>query len=211
MARVYWPDYRLSEDLDFLTTAKHEQVGAVLRQGVSTSSARTGLDLKLKFNAPKDGYARSFIGWEEAELIVDVNSGESARMPTEPRPLDLPYSDLREEERVIPVVSLEEILGNKWNMIGDEDRNEPRDLYDLWAALCLFDVSFESVAEGYRAKYAALPMSWRLERAKDLKRNWGIRLAHQLRELPDFEQAWGCVAGAFDQWEASRASNGSGC
>lgn len=177
-------------------------MGAVLRQAVSTASARTGLDLRLKFNPATSGYARTLVDWGEHELIVDVNSGESARMQTDPRLLDLPYSDLREARHAIRTVSLEEILGNKWYML--DDRKEPRDLYDLWAGLCAFDVPFESIAEGYVAKYGTAPQRWRLERAKALKRDWEIRLAHQLRELPDFDEAWNCVAEVFDQWEASR-------
>jgi uncharacterized protein len=35
LARVYWPDYRLSQDLDFLTTARHEDVEALLTQSLS--------------------------------------------------------------------------------------------------------------------------------------------------------------------------------
>jgi predicted nucleotidyltransferase component of viral defense system len=207
LARVYWPDYRLSEDLDFLTTAKHDRVADVLLEGVSTASERTGMALQLEFNPPTGGYARSTVRWSEGELIVDVNSGETARMPTDARRLDLPYSDLREKERLIPTVSLEEILGNKWYML--DDRKEPRDLYDIWAALCVFDVRYESVAEGYLAKYSTRPRRWRLERAKELKAGWETRLAHQLRDLPDFDEAWDCVAESFDRWEAAQVTDKS--
>jgi predicted nucleotidyltransferase component of viral defense system len=139
-------------------------------------------------------------------LIVDVNFNERPYLPTELGRLDLPYSDLAGPERRIQVVSLSEILGNKWFMVGDDERNEPRDLFDLWAGLSRFGVRFDEVAFGHRAKYGWRPQAHQLARADRLRAAWDVRLSHQIRDLPPFDQVLADVREAFDNWQARELS-----
>ena len=201
LARAYWPDYRLSEDLDFLASAETDSLRAAFGQAIAIARERTGIGLELEYNPPSHGYAQSLVRWNGEELKLDINAGEKPRMAPQVRELDLPYSDLADTPYAMSVVAVEEILANKWYML--DDRNEPRDLYDLWAGLCRFDFPFDSIAAGYRARYAALPMRWRLERARRLETSWEGRLAHQLNDLPTFEEGWSCVAQHFDAWAES--------
>jgi len=202
LARVYWPDFRLSEDLDFVTSARIGEIQGLLSEAIELAEARTGIPLDLRFGSPAGGYWQSLVVWSDQELTIDINAGESARMPVEMRSLDLPYQDFRDNRYEIPTIALEEILGNKWYML--DDRDEPRDLYDLWAALCRFQVPFEDVAAGWSAKYQGVPKKWLLVRAKRLESAWEERLAHQLDELPAFGQAWACIEEVFDTWEQGR-------
>jgi predicted nucleotidyltransferase component of viral defense system len=201
LARVYWPDYRLSEDLDFVTSADTDSLRAAFGRALSIARERTGFALELEFNPPAHGYAQSLVRWNGEELKLDINAGEQPRMPPQVRELDLPYSDLADARCAMSVVAVEEILANKWYML--DDRNEARDLYDLWAGLCRFDLPFDSIAAGYRARYATSPMRWRLDRARRREADWDNRLAHQLNDLPTFDEAWSCVALHFDAWEKS--------
>ncbi len=202
LARAYWPDFRLSEDLDFITDAAASDIERPLRDGVRTSAARTGLALELDLTRPAEGWTRSTVRWDDRAIVLDVNRGERAYLPVERRTLDLPYSDLRDADREMEVVALEEILGNKWYML--DDRQEPRDLFDLWAGLCRFGVPFELVAQGYRAKYGSLPGLWRLERAARLEADWELRLAYQVQDLPTFDEAHTAVRGKFEEWAEGR-------
>jgi len=113
----------------------------------------------------------------------------------------LPYSDLQDHREVL-VLKLEEILGNKWYML--DDREEPRDLFDIWSGLCRFDVPFADLATGHKAKYGALPQASQIERARRLKRLWEIRLDYQVADLPRFEEAYSAVRQKFDDWHAAR-------
>jgi len=45
LARVYWPDFRLSEDLDFISTASGTDIDTAIRSAVTTAAARTGTTL----------------------------------------------------------------------------------------------------------------------------------------------------------------------
>jgi len=135
-----------------------------------------------------------------------VKLGEQAYLPVEEGAVDLPYSDLRGGERRVPVVALPEILGNKWFMLGDDDRREPRDLDDVWAGLTRFGVPFSELARGHRAKYGFGPQDAQLTRALRLQPLWEMRLAHQLAELPGFEDAYAAVLQRLTEWQTTSTS-----
>ncbi len=200
LSKVYWPDFRLSEDLDFLCTASSQDVRTWLSESVEVATARTGLELRLDFGDARDGWARSLVAWDGNEVIVDVNLRERVYLEAKrERPLT-PYSDLNESDATLLVVALAEILGNKWYMLGD--RNEPRDLYDLWSGLGR-GVAFSDIAMGHTAKYGFAPTKdvlTRLERLRDL---WDVRLSHQVGELPEFDGVVEEIARAFRAWRDS--------
>jgi predicted nucleotidyltransferase component of viral defense system len=198
LARVYWPDFRISEDLDFLVEGKLAQATEVVDQAARAAAERTGADLVVELTRPDSDMVRALVGWEEVQLAVDLNRAESPALPAEPRELNLPYSDLS-SVRAIRVVALEEILANKWYML--DDRKEPRDLFDLWSGICVREVSLDSVSEGFRAKYRAKPSLWRIERARKLEAAWEDRLAHQVNALPPFRNVFGEVHARVQAWE----------
>ncbi len=209
LARVYWPDFRLSEDIDFITDASVEAIERVLTRAAQTAGEASGLALQLEFHPPRGGWSRSLIKWpdeppdRDRELIIDVNRNERAYLPVETERITLPYQDLSGLEAVIPTVALAEILGNKWFMIDDAERREPRDLFDIWAGLCQFNVPFEEVRRGHKAKYGWFPQRLQPERVRRLATAWEDRLAHQVGKLPSIDRVLHDVAAVFDAWEAS--------
>lgn len=106
----------------------------------------------------------------------------------------LPYSDLRDAS--IPVLDLLEILANKWIML--DDREEPRDLFDLWWALEHGQIAFGDVTSAHRRAHGFPPQPASIERAARLGSRWRERLQHQIRDLPEFEQALARVREAFE-------------
>lgn len=199
LARVYWPDYRLSEDLDFISTARVDNFASRLEAAVSAAGKTTGLSLGIRPERPRGGRYRNFVEWEGHELLVDVVMDEEIAMNPHRLALDLPYSDLRDSPVEINVLTLAEILGSKWFML--DDRVEPRDLFDLWAAVARFDVAFDEVAQGHKARYGYAPNNGALHGARRLRDLWEVRLGHQLSDLPAFDEAYAAIAEAFDLWK----------
>src|SRR6266511_5827397 len=58
LARTYWPDFRLSEDLDFITEGEASEANEVLARAVEIASASTGFSLALEFGRPRNDWAR---------------------------------------------------------------------------------------------------------------------------------------------------------
>ncbi len=201
LARIYWPDFRLSEDLDFITSAPGAAgISAALSQVVAQAARQEAITLELELGRPKQGWTRSTVRSDAGEILIDINLNERAFLPVEIRELDLPYSDLQTRRREIACLSVDEILGNKWFMLGDQDRNEPRDLFDLWAGLVRFGVPFGDIARGHQSKYGFAPQRSQLSRARRLEPLWTVRLEHQQHDIPPFAEGYAAVRAHFERW-----------
>ncbi len=204
LARVYWPDFRISEDLDFISPGAAPGLERRIGRSASRAADSTGLALELEFGRPHGDRSRSFVRWStpwetSGELLIDVMASERVALQVQRRALVLPYSDLS-KTAVIPVMDIAEILGNKWLML--DDRDEPRDLFDLWWALTREAIPFTTIASGHRARYGYAPMPASIERARKLGRAWQQRLAYQVADLPAFDEALAVVEAAFREWGA---------
>ncbi|MEO8424791.1 MAG: nucleotidyl transferase AbiEii/AbiGii toxin family protein [Actinomycetota bacterium] len=204
LARAYWPDHRLSEDLDFVSQASRGDILSALGQDVDEAAEVVAVALTMEVDVGRsDGFIQSFVRWgdEPHEVVkIDVNLNESAYLATEDRELSLPYRVFAGEQRHIPTVTLAEILGNKWYML--DDRREPRDLYDLWWALSPEGLDFSIVVAGHAARYRYPPMRQFLTGARrGLEELWSTRLEHQRAHLPEFQVAYEEVLGCYDRWK----------
>ncbi len=202
LARIYWPDFRISEDLDFISAGAAPALEHLLTGSSRRAVESTGLELVLDFGRPRDDRSRSFVRWEtpwgsSGELLIDVVTFERAVLEVLERPLLLPYSDLTDTAR-IPAMDVHEILASKWLML--DDRDEPRDLFDLWWALTREVIAFADIADAHRVMYGHPPMLSSIERAKRLGGAWEQRLAHQLSDPPPFEEALDVIEAAFGEW-----------
>lgn len=56
LAHVYWPDYRLSEDLDFTSQAPVRDLEARLQKVVRVARERTTLNLELTYGSPRGSW-----------------------------------------------------------------------------------------------------------------------------------------------------------
>lgn len=205
LARVYWPDFRLSQDLDFITPGSGEDIEGVERDAVRRASETTGIELRLEFGAPRGDRSHSIVRWSPdwgsgGSLLIDVVRRENPALPTEDRELNLPYSDLA-DIRTLPVLALADILGSKWSML--DDRDEPRDLFDVWFALTRSQVLFSTLASGHRARYGYDPIPAFLTRTERMRTAWRERLENQMRDLPAFDAVLVDVRAIVEAWESS--------
>lgn len=206
LARTYWPDFRISEDLDFISPDLAPDLEGQLLRAVERASETTGLPLEIEAGRRRDDRMRSFVRWttpwgSAGELLVDVVTAETTALPATPRALVLPYSDLAGVTDPMPTEDLREILANKWLML--DDRDEPRDLFDLWWGLTRERVPFEALAKAHEARYGYAPMPASIKRARRLERVWTQRLEHQVTNLPPFDEVLTAVRHLFEAWRRS--------
>lgn len=206
LARAYWPDFRISEDLDFISPDLAPDLERQLLRAVQRATDASSLSLEMEFGRRRDDRIRSFVRWttpwdSAGELLVDVVTFERPALQATPRPLVLSYSDLTGAAASIATVDVHEILANKWLML--EDRDEPRDLFDLWWGLTQEGIQFEALAKAHEARYRYAPTPASIERARRLERAWTQRLGYQLSGLPSFQEALSAVRRLFESWRIS--------
>jgi predicted nucleotidyltransferase component of viral defense system len=206
LARVHWPDFRISEDLDFIAADGVPDFARQAGRVVAIAADDMGFEAELDVGGWRDDRLRATVRWitgwgTQSELLIDVVRGQRTALPPLTLPLDLRYPDLDTDPvPTIPALQLDEILANKWLML--DDREEPRDLFDLWWALTEERVPFDTIAVAHRVAYGYPPMPASIERAARLEGRWEQRLAHQMHDLPPFTAALDEVRHHFDSWRS---------
>lgn len=108
------------------------------------------------------------------------------------------FSDLP-ENRPIAVYSLHEIASEKVMALGDEARNEPRNLYDLWFRTAHAGVDLSHLLGAitdklrFREKEVAGLEDRILGKEARLKSLRSNRLGHQIDALPAFDEVFRAV------------------
>ena len=59
LARVYWPDFRLSEDLDFTSMASGTKIAAAIGEAIASAAERTGTTLAPDIPPFREGWTRA--------------------------------------------------------------------------------------------------------------------------------------------------------
>jgi len=195
LRKMYFPDYRFSEDLDFLIEDKERF------DNYTTKFEKTieKLNLDYPYNLSKRLEAESdriqiFISYD---IISEIRAAKELKIdiikdiyipPTLRKQVLFSYRDFKDEMVKLRIYTLESVAVDKISRILDVD-NEPRDLYDLWALLKL-DLNGEKINTGFNKKfgydinYSNLACAIRNE---DYRQNWEIRLTKQVKDLPHFE------------------------
>lgn len=211
LKRVYEPDYRFSEDLDFTLlddTANESLVAEIealipwLRREVAIVLGvrrmevhETGsLAVYLDYGGPLRGDLGSRF------LKADITRGELLLFPLVEAPLQSPYTDSRGRTETLRVYSPEEILAEKLcALLG---RTEPRDLFDIHHMLIHGLADDEAVWPRLREKMDhkgldPTALGDILERKRrTLGRLWEPRLSGQMPDLPHLD----AVIRETDRW-----------
>jgi predicted nucleotidyltransferase component of viral defense system len=96
----------------------------------------------------------------------------------------------------LKVYAIEEIVVEKLLALSDRARNEPRDLYDLWYLFHSKDLRIAEMRAELDAKLAfrqrvVAGMEQAIATKEDrLRRLWVARLAHQMTELPPYDDVF---------------------
>jgi predicted nucleotidyltransferase component of viral defense system len=129
---------------------------------------------------------------------VDVTINEVLSFPLQDRSIQRTYDSFDDlpEGPTVQVYAIEEIVVEILLALSDRARNEPRDLYDLWylfgsTNLRIAEMRAELDANLALRQSVVAGMEQAIAVKEDrLRRLWANRLAHQMSELPPFDDAF---------------------
>jgi predicted nucleotidyltransferase component of viral defense system len=213
LKKCYFETYRFSEDLDFtlLPGAAYDTatLTETLQELVSITHDLSGIIFPLdviSVRARKDRLGRDTfegkIGYRGPldiptipRLLFDLTRHEPVLSPPELRPIFHPYPDSLPEETTVQAYSLGELFAEKTRAL--LERTRPRDLYDVVSLEGRAgDVNLDQARELFRQKCTTkgleVPTSDQLlvavRSSTELRSEWENMLAHQLPQLPPFEE-----------------------
>jgi predicted nucleotidyltransferase component of viral defense system len=201
--KIYVPDYRFSEDLDFTLLTQNlanndllKAIEAVFpwlaREANITLSTR-----KVEEHAGGNPTIYlNYVGPLQADinsrfLKVDISRDETLVFPVEKRTVRSSYSDCQVQRSVLSVYSLEEILSEKLRSL--LTRTEPRDLYDIYYLLTNQMVDVEQMSFSLAPKFEAKGLvindlrTILGRRQSTFQKMWKSRLDGQMPIIPELE------------------------
>jgi predicted nucleotidyltransferase component of viral defense system len=206
LKKVYFRDYRFSEDLDFTLLdngimneallAEFEKVYAFLKE-------EANITLQLKESITHESGSLAFyinyIGPLQGSLAsrdikIDITRKEVLEYEIEVKKIFILYSDLPEESFSLKCYSLQEILIEK--MAALMGRTEPRDLYDFWHLTENERLDTGHVKPEFERKARNKGHDFRLfeqkvlEKEKNLSQAWQRKLENQVYDLPKFSDVF---------------------
>jgi uncharacterized protein len=201
LKKVYFEDYRYSEDLDFTLLddgLSNEEIFGDFLQMFGWIKEEANIDLQFGDDAEHEsGSINFYISYAgplggagiNKKVKVDITRKETLEFASALKPVFIHYSDL--EAFDIFCYSLEEVLIEK--MCALMGRTQPRDLYDLWYLLEYdkMDIAYSWPEFERKAKNKGhTPSAFKdkvLAKINGFKGRWEGSLASQIKDLPDFD------------------------
>jgi uncharacterized protein len=205
LKKVYFPDYRFSEDLDFTFKGKDfdiESIKAAFSELIKWVYEESRISLSIQNETQHEtGNFNFYLAYTgplggagaNKDIKVDISQNELIyNSPVEKKIMNT-YSDL-EEEYIILCYSLGEVVAEKMRSI--LQRTAPRDIYDLWY---IFEVEGQDIEDHIfafqdKAKYKGYKPNELIkvveQKEKTFAKHWKDHLANQMTETPDFNDVW---------------------
>ncbi|MBN2550769.1 MAG: nucleotidyl transferase AbiEii/AbiGii toxin family protein [Anaerolineales bacterium] len=201
--KIYIPDYRYSEDLDFTlldTSLTNEALQADVEACFPWLRREANLTLATRkvevHSSGNPALYLNYIGPLQGALAsrfikVDFSRDEILEFPPRREPLKTDYSDCQGRTARLVVYSLEEILVEKLRSL--LTRTEPRDLYDVHYLLTSRLVDIEQVVFGIKPKFDAKGFvvsdlrTILTRRQPTFQQLWLPRLQGQMPDIPPLE------------------------
>lgn len=202
LKKVYFEDYRFSEDLDFTlldNSITNKQIFDWFGEIFEYVREEANIPLEIiDDNEHEDGGINFYIGYtgplggQGSHKRVKVDISKSEKMEFEPvvRPVFAAYSDIEDHELLS--YQLEEVLVEKMRSV--MQRMQARDFYDIWYLLEEHQMEVEFYVQEFTGKCAAKnlnPVDFPKklsERMPSYKGRWQTSLRDQIHDLPNFER-----------------------
>lgn len=200
--KAYFPDYRFSEDLDFISHDKLEMDDILGRMERVYGSVKDEANIILstdKATVKTEGNRSQFfimydgfpeVGLDKRIKIDVMSKGEFLQKPVT-KNLHCGYSDMKKLRTKLRVYAPEAIVTDKIATILSPVRAEPRDLYDLWFLLKNCRLDLRTIKSNFKKKFGYALKSEivtpNLHNALYRDR-WNSRLSSQIANLPNFDK-----------------------
>lgn len=203
--RIYFEEHRYSEDIDLISHQRFN-LDTILRELQCLQYAKQEANIELtvlpnRIESTKDRI-QLFVGYDgfneivgsPKELKIDFGMDRESFGEIITKNILTTYSDLPIKSEPLKVMTLNTILANKFGMLNDMTRNEPRDIFDIWFLLNRiekFDFDLNKILTYYKQKYGFRPtiktLLSNLENKKS-ESNWFVRLSKQVTDLPPMKR-----------------------
>jgi predicted nucleotidyltransferase component of viral defense system len=201
LKKVYFKDYRFSEDLDFTLlddAITNEQIFEWFTEVFEYIREEANIPLEIiDNNEHQDGGINFYIsyigplGGMGANKKVKVDISRSEKLVFEPVLNDVFIGYTDQEEHQLLCYSLEEVLVEKLRSV--MQRMQARDFYDIWYLLEIHNMDVDFYIPEFRQKCenkAINPTEFHTKlkhRLLQYKGRWQKSMADQIQDLPDFE------------------------
>ena len=202
LKKVYFEDYRFSEDLDFTlldNEITNEQIFDWFKETFEGIKEEANIPLDIiDDNEHEDGGINFYIGYvgplggsgNNKKVKVDISRSEKLEFEPIMRNAIVDYSDL--EDYKLVCYPLEELLVEKLRCT--MQRTQPRDYYDIWYLVEVEKMEIEYFTNEFRNKCTSKELKPEDFNAKleqklpQYKARWKNSMKDQIKDLPDFEQ-----------------------
>ncbi len=202
LKKIYFEDYRFSEDLDFTLIKKeisNELIFERFRETFVYIKEEANIDLEIiDNNEHEDGGINFYISYigplggqgNNKRVKIDISRSEQIVFEPVIKNVFTSYSDVKEHQLLC--YSLEEVLVEKMRSV--MQRMQARDFYDIWYLLEQhgMDVDFYLNEFEIKCKNKELTHTDFLKKLTDrlpqYKGRWQSSMSEQIKQLPDFDQ-----------------------
>ena len=202
LKKVYFEDYRFSEDLDFTlldNEITNEQIFDWFKETFEEIKEEANIPLEIiDDNEHEDGGINFYIGYvgplggfgNNKKVKIDISRSEKLEFEPIQKEAIIDYSDL--EEYTLLCYPLEELLVEKLRCT--MQRMQPRDYYDIWYLVEVEGMQVEYFTNEFRNKCISKQQNpddfhKKLEqKLPQYKARWQKSMSDQIKNLTDFEQ-----------------------
>lgn len=202
LKKVYFEDYRFSEDLDFTlldNKISNDQIFEWFREVFEYIRDEANIPLEIiDNNEHEDGGINFYISYvgplggigANKKVKVDISRSESLVLDPVLKEAFLSYTD--QEDHELLCYPLEEVLVEKMRSV--MQRMQARDFYDIWYLLEIHEIEVDFYLAEFRTKCESKDINPsefhnKLEqRLPQYKGRWQSSMADQIQDLPDFDE-----------------------
>jgi predicted nucleotidyltransferase component of viral defense system len=215
LKKVYFADYRFSEDLDFTllnNDISNEQIFEWFNETFEYVKDEANIPLEIiDNNEHEDGGINFYISYvgplggfgNNKKVKVDISRSEKLEFDPIVKQVIIEYTDL--EEHNLLCYPLEELLVEKLRCV--MQRMQPRDYYDIWYLLEVHGMYIDYFTPEFINKCESKELSpgdfhKKMEqKLPQYKARWQKSMSDQIKDLPDFDQVQREVQRQIKNWK----------
>lgn len=202
LKKVYFEDYRFSEDLDFTllnNKISNDQIFTWFKEVFDYVQQEANIKLSIiDDNEHEDGGINFYISYtgplggqgSNKKVKVDISKNEKMEFDPVSKNVLIRYSDLTEHQLLC--YSLEEVLVEKMRTV--MQRMQARDFFDIWYLLEVHGMDADFHLKEFTSKCTSKGLNAGdfhkklTERLPQYKGRWKSSMSEQIKDLPDFDK-----------------------